>query len=167
MNRIIAAIIVIAGSFVTGFALAQRYDGLASYYGSQFHGRRTADGSTYNMHEYTCAHKSLPFGTKVRVTNLNNQKSIVVTVTDRGPYRRGRVVDLSIAAARDLDMLHKGVAPVSVEVISDNDEKSVNELSAKSQEWQPTKKTMEFKLDIKKLNKEFTFPNLLHDHQVS
>lgn len=146
---------------------AQQYDGLASYYGIPFHGRKAANGKTYNMYEMTCAHKSLPFGTKVKVTNLNNQKSVVVTVTDRGPYKRGRVVDLSVAAARELDFMHRGVVPVTIEVIKD-EEPVVNEFTAEAKELEPVKKNMEFKFDIQQLeDKEFKFPNLLHDHQAS
>lgn len=82
--------------------------GVASWYGNKFHGRRTANGERYNMHAYTAAHKSLPFGTILRVTNLDNDKSILVRVNDRGPYVRGRVIDLSRAAAEEIGVsLHK------------------------------------------------------------
>lgn len=82
--------------------------GVASWYGNRFHGRRTANGERYNMHAYTAAHKSLPFGTILRVTNLDNDKSILVRVNDRGPYVRGRVIDLSRAAAEEIGVsLHK------------------------------------------------------------
>lgn len=103
-------------------SMAQKYDGLASFYGPQFHGRKAANGTVYNMHEYTCAHRALPFGTKLKVTNLKNNKCVVVTVTDRGPYAKRRVVDLSMAAANDLDMLRSGVVPVSVEVVGKDNE---------------------------------------------
>ena len=70
-----------------------------SYYGSKFHGKRTASGSIFNMHSLTAAHKTLPFGSKVRVTNQKTKQSVVVKITDRGPFIRGRVLDLSKAAA--------------------------------------------------------------------
>ena len=99
---------------------AQTFEGKASFYGKGFHGRRAADGSVYNMHEMTCAHKTLPFGTKLKVTNKLNGKTVIVKVTDRGPYVRGRIVDLSVAAAQQLDMVRCGVIPVRVEVLGKN-----------------------------------------------
>lgn len=82
--------------------------GVASWYGNKFHGRRTASGERYNMHAYTAAHKNLPFGTILRVTNLDNDKSVLVRINDRGPYIRGRIIDLSRAAAQEIGVtLHK------------------------------------------------------------
>lgn len=80
------------------------FSGVASWYGKKFHGRRTASGTTYNMHEMTCAHKTLPFGTKLLVENTSNGKTCQVTVTDRGPYYGRRVIDLSKAAADKLGL---------------------------------------------------------------
>jgi rare lipoprotein A len=80
------------------------FSGIASWYGGKFHGRRTASGSKYNMHQMTCAHKTLPFGTKLLVENQTNGKMCQVTVTDRGPYHGKRVIDLSKAAADKLGM---------------------------------------------------------------
>lgn len=97
-------------------ALAQTH-GKASYYGNSLHGHRTSDGSRYHKDSLTCAHRTLPFGTLLKVTNKRNGKEVVVRVTDRGPYIRGRVVDLSMAAARELGMVSMGVAPVTVENI--------------------------------------------------
>lgn len=91
--------------------------GYASWYGPGFHGRTAADGSRYNMDEMTAAHKSLPFGTLVRVTNKRNGKSCVVRITDRGPYVDGRIIDLSRAAAKAISMLGSGVAPVEVAIL--------------------------------------------------
>ncbi len=91
--------------------------GLASYYGRSFQGHRTASGSRYDMHAMTCAHRSYPFGTWLRVTDLESGREVTVRVTDRGPFTRGRVVDLSWAAARALGMLERGVARVKVEPI--------------------------------------------------
>ncbi len=89
--------------------------GLASYYSRRHHGRRTASGARFDMHALTCAHRTAPFGTRLRVTDLETGRSVVVTVTDRGPFKRGRVVDVSQAAARRLGMLERGVARVRVE----------------------------------------------------
>jgi rare lipoprotein A len=91
--------------------------GLASYYGGEFEGRRTASGAIYRGRRMTCAHRTLPFGTVLRVTDVETRKSVVVEVNDRGPYARGRVVDLSMAAARRLGILDRGVARVTVEVL--------------------------------------------------
>lgn len=88
----------------------------ASYYGKRFHGRLMANGKPFNMYGYTVAHKSLRLGTKVRVSL--NGKSIVATVTDRGPYIRGRELDLSYQLAKELGMIKRGVAPVLMEVLS-------------------------------------------------
>jgi rare lipoprotein A len=88
---------------------------VASFYGERFHGRTTASGARYDMHALTCAHPSAPFGARLRVTDLESGRSVVVTVTDRGPFVRGRIVDLSLAAARRLGMVERGVARVRVE----------------------------------------------------
>jgi rare lipoprotein A len=89
--------------------------GLASYYGRRFQGRRTASGTRYDMHAMTCAHRTAPFGARLRVTDVETGRSVVVTVNDRGPFRRGRVVDLSLAAARQLGIVKRGLAQVRVE----------------------------------------------------
>ncbi len=89
--------------------------GVASFYGKQFHGRTTASGVRYDMHALTCAHPSAPFGTRLRVTDLESGRAVVVTVTDRGPFTGGRIVDLSLAAARKLGMVKRGVTRVRVE----------------------------------------------------
>jgi rare lipoprotein A len=91
--------------------------GLASWYGPDFHGKLTSNKEIYNMHALTAAHKTLPFGTYVRVTNLNNGKSAVVRINDRGPFVKGRIIDLSYAAAKKLGMDIAGVAPVKIKVL--------------------------------------------------
>ncbi len=91
--------------------------GVASWYGSMFHGRLTASGERFNMYAMTACHPTLPFGTKVRVTNEVNHKSVVVKITDRGLLYDGRVLDLSYAAAKKLDMAEVGLAPVTIEVL--------------------------------------------------
>ncbi len=96
-----------------------RADGQASWYGQRHHGRRTASGERFDQHALTAAHRSLPFGSRVKVTHLRSQRSVVVRINDRGPYGRGRIIDLSRAAAERLGMLRSGVAPVRVERIAD------------------------------------------------
>ncbi len=91
--------------------------GLASYYGKKFHGKKMANGKPFNMYAFTCAHPTLPFGTKVKVTNLENGKWVIVTVTDRGPYVKNRIIDLSYAAAKEIGMIKDGVVKVKVEVV--------------------------------------------------
>ena len=91
--------------------------GLASWYGPDFHEKLTSNKEIYNMHALTAAHKTLPFGTYVRVTNLNNGKSVVVRINDRGPFVKGRIIDLSYSAAKKLGMDITGVAPVKIKVL--------------------------------------------------
>ena len=93
--------------------------GVASYYGARHHGKRTASGEPFNQHALTAAHPRLPFGTRVLVTNLSNKKSVVVRINDRGPYSRGRLIDLSRKAAEQLGMLGSGTAKVRVQGLSD------------------------------------------------
>ena len=100
-------------SLTTTTALAQS-KGKASYYGNKFHGRRTSDGSRYHKDSLTCAHRTLPFGTLLKVRNQKNGREVVVKVTDRGPFGPGRIVDLSMAAAREIGMVQQGVVPVEV-----------------------------------------------------
>ncbi len=92
--------------------------GKASYYGNEFHGRKTANGEIYDKNKISAAHKSLPFGTMVKVRNLSNNREIVVRINDRGPFVSGRVIDLSYAAAKELDMLRDGVIDVEITIIS-------------------------------------------------
>ena len=89
--------------------------GMASFYGRDHAGRRTADGHIFNPVALTAAHRNLPFGTKVHVTNLTNGRSVVVCISDRGPFIRGRIIDLSLGAARALDFVDRGVAKVKLE----------------------------------------------------
>ena len=93
--------------------------GKASWYGRDFHGGPTASGDNYDMYTFTAAHRTLPMGTVVRVTDQDNGKSVMVCVTDRGPFVRGRVIDLSFAAAQQIDIENRGVSRVELEVISD------------------------------------------------
>lgn len=91
--------------------------GTASYYGPGFQGRSTASGERFNMYDLTAAHRTLPFGTRVQVTNLSNGKSVTVRINDRGPFKRGRIIDLSKAAAGKIDMISSGTARVRVKVL--------------------------------------------------
>lgn len=91
--------------------------GLASWYGEDFHGKPTSNKEIYNMNDMTAAHNTLPFGTHVIVTNLNNNKSVTVRINDRGPFIEGRNIDLSFAAAKAIGMIEPGVVPVTIEVI--------------------------------------------------
>ncbi len=91
--------------------------GIASYYGRRFHGRQTASGQRFDMHAMTAAHRTLPFGSRVRVTNPRNGRSVVVHINDRGPYIGGRTIDLSRAAAEELGMIQAGVGPVVLELL--------------------------------------------------
>jgi rare lipoprotein A len=95
--------------------------GDASYYADKFIGRTTASGERYDPDELTAAHPSLPFGTRVRVTRLDGGQRVVVRINDRGPFVRGRIIDLSHAAARRLDMVREGVVPVTIEVVNSPD----------------------------------------------
>ena len=88
--------------------------GLASYYADRFHGRKTASGERYDRDDFTAAHRRLPFGTRVRVTRTDTGQTVVVRVNDRGPFVKGRVIDLSYAAARKIGMLRKGLVAVRV-----------------------------------------------------
>ncbi len=94
-------------------------EGIASWYGPGFHGKRTASGTVYNQNDMTAAHQTLPLGTQVVVTNLRNARQVEVEITDRGPFVDDRVIDLSYAAARELDMIGTGTAPVRIEPASD------------------------------------------------
>lgn len=95
--------------------------GTASWYGREHHGKITASGEPFNMYAYTAAHKTLPFGTKVRVINLINGKDVVVCINDRGPFIDGRIIDLSYAAAGSIGMIESGIAQVKIEEISNPD----------------------------------------------
>jgi rare lipoprotein A len=93
--------------------------GIASWYGQEFHGRPTSNGEIYNMHDLTAAHRTLPFGTVVEITNLQNGRSVMVRINDRGPFVGNRIIDLSYAAARMLDMVGPGTIPVRLEVVKE------------------------------------------------
>ncbi len=96
--------------------------GYASWYGREFHGRKTASGEKYDMNKFTAAHKKLPFGTRILVKNLENDKTVSVTVNDRGPYRDGRILDLSYSAAKKLGIIGSGEAKVGIRILRNGNE---------------------------------------------
>lgn len=97
--------------------VGDEFDGIASWYGPDFHGKLTSNGETYNMHDMTAAHKTLPMNTIVKVTNEANGLTTIVRVNDRGPFVASRIIDLSNAAAHKIEMVDKGTAPVSIEIL--------------------------------------------------
>ena len=97
--------------------IGETQTGIASWYGVPYHGRRSADGEIYDMEKLTAAHRTLPFDTWVQVTNLTNNKRVDVRITDRGPFVNGRIIDLSLAAAREIDLVTAGIVRVRIKVI--------------------------------------------------
>lgn len=112
------SIFIIIFLFLSHFVFAEVFASNveASYYADKFHGRKTASGEIFNMYDMTCAHKTLPFGTILRVTNLKNNKSVDVRVNDRGPFVKGREIDVSKSAAQKLGMVGSGTARVKIEI---------------------------------------------------
>ncbi len=106
--------------YPTVVKVGEVFTGRASWYGPNFHGKKTSNGEDYNMWQMTAAHKTLPMNTVLRVTNENNGKSVVVRINDRGPFVKSRIIDLSKKAASELDMLAHGTAPVRLEVLGFN-----------------------------------------------
>lgn len=120
MNRITFKIFVItllAFFCLTACWAQKKQHGKASYYSKRATGARTASGQRLHHDSLTCAHRYYPFGTHLKVTNLRNNKSVIVKVIDRGPFGRGRIIDLSWAAAKEIDMIAQGVASVKVEIV--------------------------------------------------
>ena len=124
-TRSLLALGVLALAIPFGAARANVQEGNVSWYGAQFHDRQTANGERFNMAALTMAHPTLPFGTRVRVTNLGNGRSVVVRVNDRGPFVGHRIADVSRGAAAQLGMVSRGVARVRVEAL-DGDSFSIN-----------------------------------------
>lgn len=96
---------------------SHQLSGIASYYADDFHGRKTANGETFDMHELTAAHRTLPFNTRLRVRNLDNNLVVTVRINDRGPFKDNRVIDLSLEAAKKIGLIANGTAPVELEII--------------------------------------------------
>ena len=93
------------------------FTGIASFYADKFHGKKTASGEIFDQEDYTAAHRELPFGTKVLVKNLENNKSVIVRINDRGPFKKSRLIDVSRAAAEELDMIKAGIVEVEIKVL--------------------------------------------------
>jgi rare lipoprotein A len=134
-TAIFTAILIASFSIVTGCArktsahvpspvkparIGETETGIASWYGIPYNGRRSANGEIYDMEKLTAAHRTLPFDTWVEVTNLSNGKRVDVRITDRGPFVKGRIIDLSLAAAREIDMVEAGVVKVRIKVVRKN-----------------------------------------------
>lgn len=113
--------------------------GVASWYGPDFHGKTTSNKEVYDMYDLTAAHNTLPFGTYVMVTNLNNGKSVTVRINDRGPFVKGRIIDLSYAAAKAVDMIGTGTAPVRLEILM---------------KYSPKKSSQKFSVQVGSFNQE-------------
>ena len=109
----------------TGGQASFAEEGMASYYADEFNGRKTSNGETYDMNQFTAAHRTLPFNTKLRVTNEQSGKSVVVRINDRGPFKDDRIIDLSLAAAKALELIGSGTAPVRLEVLQLGDSGSM------------------------------------------
>lgn len=124
--------------------VGETFTGVASWYGPTFHAKATSNGETYNMHDFTCAHKTFPMHTMLKVTNLTNGKTTTVRVNDRGPFVGTRIIDLSNAAARQIDMVGAGTAKVKLEVIG------IHELAHKEYTPSKIKTTTKPKVTIKK-----------------
>lgn len=122
LNSLVGCSSIAASSHDKTMSYAKSHElvGQASWYSNKFHGKRTASGEWYNRSAYTAAHKSLPFGTIVRVTNTSNGKKVDVKINDRGPYVKGRVIDLSQRAFEQIGNIKKGVAPVKIEIVDDS-----------------------------------------------
>ncbi|MCR2111329.1 septal ring lytic transglycosylase RlpA family protein [Campylobacter upsaliensis] len=114
--------------YPTVVEVGETADGIASWYGPGFHGKKTSNGETYDQNGLTAAHKTLPMNTILKVTNLNNNRQVTVRVNDRGPFAHNRIIDLSKGAAGKIDMIHAGTAPVRLEVIGFGNKNSGNEV---------------------------------------
>lgn len=102
----------------------EEIQGVASWYGDRFHGRRTANGESFDMHKMTAAHKTFPFNTVVRVVRKDTRQDVIVRINDRGPFSKGRVIDLSKAAAGEIELIRTGTADVELEVLQWGDGKT-------------------------------------------
>jgi rare lipoprotein A len=125
LRRVLASGLVAGGVLALGTSVAAAgsagrapNEGLASFYGREHHRGPTASGERFDMNALTAAHRSLPFGTRVKVTNVSNGRSVVVRINDRGPFVRSRIVDLSRAAAVELDFVHRGITRVRLETVA-------------------------------------------------
>ncbi|MCX8491272.1 MAG: septal ring lytic transglycosylase RlpA family protein [Cyclobacteriaceae bacterium] len=136
--------------FTVASAMAQVQTGKASFYADKFEGSPTASGEKYRASKLTAAHKTLPFGTKVRVTNLANNESVVVTINDRGPFVEGRIIDVSKSAAERLSFFNQGTAEVKLEIVDATDGKQDTQPVAVDHVVVEDKETYQF--DIKRVS---------------
>ncbi len=113
-------LVVLMTNFLISSTTQKKFSqtGKASYYAEKFEGRRTSSGENYRKNAFSAAHQKLPFGTKVRVTNIANGKSVVVKINDRGPFTKNRIIDLSLIAAKKIEMIQDGVIKVKIEAVS-------------------------------------------------
>ncbi len=132
---------------LTMTAFAQTQEGKASYYADKFEGRYTANGEKYKHSKLTAAHKTLPFGTKVKVTNTKNNQSVEVRINDRGPYVEGRIIDLSKSAAEHLGFINDGIANVKIEIVDAGDGKGGGMIKPISNVTVDEKEFYEFNVD--------------------
>ncbi len=146
MKHLLVLLLIHASSV----SIAQIQTGKASFYADKFEGQMTASGEKYRHSKLTGAHKTLPFGTVVRVTNLSNQKQVEVTINDRGPYVEGRIIDLSRSAAEQLGYVNQGLTDVSIEVLNAGDGKSPAPVIL--QDTAPPDEKEFYDLDVKRLN---------------
>lgn len=109
--------ILVATLLLTVSLMGQKKEGVASYYHDKYHGRLAANGTVFSQDSMTCAHRTLPFGTRLKVQNIDNNKTVEVVVTDRGPFIKGREIDLSRAAADSIGMIQQGLQRVEFEII--------------------------------------------------
>jgi rare lipoprotein A len=119
LHTLTLAVLLVALPFTATAGGGDLGSGHASYYGNEFAGRRTASGEVFNPQALTAAHRTVAFGSRIKVTHLGNGREVVVRVNDRGPWGRGRVIDLSYAAARQIGMHRSGTARVSLQLVSD------------------------------------------------
>lgn len=140
-----------------GMRAQQTFEGMSSYYSDRMHGRRMSSGEVYDKNDFVCAHRSLPFGTLLRVTGVANGRSVTVRVTDRGPFGRDRVIDVSRAAARELDMIRAGVMRVRCEVLP-SEQSILQERMEQEMARQPDY-MKEFALDPPELRMELQWPD--------
>jgi len=111
-------ILIVVMSMISLVGFAQKESGTASYYHNKFDGRKTSSGEVFRQNLYTCAHKTLPFGTMLKVTNLSNDSTVVVKVNDRLPMKSKRVIDLTLTAAKQLNFVAKGLTKVELEKVN-------------------------------------------------
>ena len=117
-NKHILLLLLLLNLTTTTYAKDKKVQtGKGSWYGKQFQGKLTASGERYNMYDYTAAHRTFPFNSMVKVTNLKNGRSVIVRINDRGPYHRGRIIDLSYLAAKKLGYINKGVAKLEIRLL--------------------------------------------------